>query len=215
MSVCLAQHYDNSISGYAHVPGANPGCLAQGLDLTDEAAVARLAQDLKLEILPAGDHTDGRHYTVMLDGQDVTWDIRLPEVDAAVYLVSSYSDVRQEMVRRQRDYAHRGSVIMVGRDIGTVVIPNAPLKLYITATAAERAQRRWVDRQRQGHPDDYESILADVERRDAIDSSRSHSPLRPATDAVMVDTTGRDVDDVVADLIQRIDAVVEAAHGAI
>lgn len=189
--------------------------LRQGLSLDDEAAIDQLAHDLDLAILPAGDHDDGRHYTVLLDGRDVTWDIRLPEVDAAVSQISSYPGVRQEMVRRQREYAQRGDVVMVGRDIGTVVVPDAPLKLYITASAGERARRRWVDRQQQGHPDDYQAILADVERRDAIDSSREHSPLRAAEDAIEVDTTGRDVEDVVAELIDRITTLVEGPHGAL
>jgi cytidylate kinase len=93
---------------------------------------------------------------------------------------------------------------MVGRDIGTVVMPDAPLKLYITATAAERAQRRWQDRQNQGHAANYEAILADVERRDAIDSSREHSPLRPAVDAVIMDTTNRPVHEIVAEIVRMV-----------
>lgn len=212
----LAQHYDNLFLDTGSMYRAlTLAALRRGLDLRDEAAVVQLAQDLALDILPAGVHQDGRHYTVLLDDQDVTWDIRSPEVDASVSLVSSYQDVREEMVRRQREYAQRGDVIMVGRDIGTVVVPDAPLKLYITASAAERARRRWVDRQQQGHPDDYATILADVERRDQIDSSREHSPLRPADDAVKIDTTGCDVDEVVSDIIGRIDRLMEGSDAAL
>lgn len=212
----LAQHYDNLFLDTGSMYRAlTLAALRRGLDLRDEAAVVQLAQDLVMDILPAGVYEDGRHYTVLLDGQDVTWDIRTPAVDGAVSLVSSYQDVREEMVRRQREYAQRGDVIMVGRDIGTVVVPDAPLKLYITASAAERARRRWLDRQQQGHPDDYATILADVERRDQIDSSREHSPLRPADDAVEIDTTGRDVDEVVADIIGRIDRVMEGSDAAL
>lgn len=212
----LARHYDSLFLDTGSMYRAlTLAVLQQGLDLGDEAAVSQLAHDLDLAILPSGDHDDGRHYTVLLDGQDVTWDIRLPEVDAAVSQVSSYPDVRHEMVRRQREYARRGDVVMVGRDIGTVVVPNAPLKLYVTASAGERARRRWVDRQQQGHPDDYAAILADVERRDAIDSSREHSPLRAAEDAITVDTTGRDVEEVVAEIVDRITAMVEGPHGAL
>ena len=212
----LAQHYGNLFLDTGSMYRALTLAAQQrGLDLRDETAVVKLATDLDLEILPAGNHQDGRHYTVMLDGKDVTWEIRSPEVDAAVSLVSSYQVVREEMVRRQQEYARRGSVIMVGRDIGTVVVPDAPLKLYITASAEERAVRRWHDRQQQGHPDDFASILADVVRRDEIDSNREHSPLRAADDAIMVDTTGRDVEDVVAELISRIDTLEEGLYGAL
>lgn len=176
--------------------------LQAGIDVADETAVTQLATRIAIEIEPVDTHVDGRHYTVLLDGQDVTWEIRTPAVDANVSQVSSYLGVRQEMVRRQRDFGKRGQVVMVGRDIGTVVMPDAPLKLYITATAAERARRRCQDRQNQGHTADYEAILADVERRDEIDGSREHSPMRPAKDAVILDTTNRPVKEVVAEIVQ-------------
>lgn len=109
------------------------------------------------------------------------------------------------MVRRQREVGRRGHVIMIGRDIGTVVMPDAALKLYIIASPEERARRRLLDRRRQGHDDDYESILADVARRDAIDSGRKHSPLRPAADAIQIDTTGRTAEEVIAEIMALID----------
>ena len=176
--------------------------LLAGIDPADEKAVSALAQRVDIDILPAGEATDGRQYTVLLDGRDITHDIRLPEVDTHVSVVSSFAEVRQEMVRRQREFGARGSVVMVGRDIGTVVMPEAPLKLYIVASAEERAQRRWRDRQAQGHEADYDEILADVNRRDAFDSSRSHSPLRPAADAIILDSTGRSIADVLTEALQ-------------
>lgn len=178
--------------------------LQRGLDVMDETAVTHLAEQIVIEVLPERGEADGRHYTVLLDGQDATWDIRTPAVDANVSQVSSYLGVRQEMVRRQREFGQRGQVVMVGRDIGTVVMPEAPLKLYITATAAERAHRRWLDRQAQGHVADYNAILADVERRDQIDGSREHSPMRPATDAVLMDTTDRPVEEIVAEIVAMV-----------
>lgn len=156
---------------------------------SDEAAVIRLAHECDMDVEPAKEEADGRLYTALLDGEDVTWDLRLPEVDAAVSQVSLYPEVRAEMVRRQREVGLRGRVVMIGRDIGTVVMPDAPLKLYITASSQERARRRLIDRRRQGFQDDYETILADVIRRDHIDSNREHSPLRPAIDARIIDTT--------------------------
>lgn len=175
--------------------------IRNGVKPEDEEAVVQLAANCDLDILPLTDEKDGRHYTVLLDGVDVTWDLRLPEVDASVSQVSTYPEVRAEMVRRQRAVGHRGRVIMIGRDIGTVVMPNAALKLYITASPQERARRRLIDRLHQGHHDDYDSILADVVRRDHIDSSRKHSPLRPASDAIRIDTTGRTADEVILDIM--------------
>lgn len=178
--------------------------LRRGVDAADGPALTQLALGMDFNVYPAGDFGDGRHYTVMLGGEDVTWAIRSPEVDAAVSAVSSHKAVREEMVRRQRVFAERGRIIVVGRDIGTVVCPDAPLKLYITASPEERARRRWLDRQRQGHPDDYAAILADVVRRDEIDSTREHSPLKPAADSQIIDTTGQPPDAVVDDILQRL-----------
>jgi len=183
--------------------------LRAGIDLADETAVTTLAAQLDLDVQPAGKAGDGRHYTALLNGEDVTWALRTPEIDANVSLVSSYPGVRQEMVKRQRAFGQRGQVVMVGRDIGTVVMPDAPLKLYITASAAERARRRWRDRQQQGHDASFEEILADVERRDDIDSHREVSPLRPADDALIIDTTGHTVADIVADIIEKLSVIRE------
>ena len=178
--------------------------LQQGVDVNDEAAVTRLTREIVIDVKPVGGESDGRLYTVLLDGQDVTWALRSPEVDAHVSQVSSYAGVRQELVQRQRRFGQRGNIVVVGRDIGTVVMPDAPLKLYITASAEERAQRRWQERQKQGHRAGYKSILADVIRRDQIDSSREHAPLRPADDAIFIDTTGRPPETIVNEILAYI-----------
>lgn len=178
--------------------------LQQEIDVGDETAVTQLARTIQIDIFPANGETDGRHYTVHVDGQDITWELRTPAVDANVSQVSSYLGVRQEMVKRQRTFGQRGTVVMVGRDIGTVVMPDAPLKLYITASAEERARRRTRDRQAQGHAASYEDILADVLRRDKIDSSRQHSPLRPAADAIRIDSTERSPVEIVDAILQMI-----------
>jgi cytidylate kinase len=181
--------------------------IRKGISPDDEEAIVQLAADCDLDILPLTDEVDGRHYTVLLDGIDVTWDLRLPEVDAAVSQVSTYPEVRAEMVRRQRIVGRRGRVIMIGRDIGTVVMPDAALKLYITASPEERARRRLIDRIRQGHDDEYASILADVVRRDHIDTSRKHSPLRAASDAIQIDTTGRTADEVMVEIMSLLNDI--------
>lgn len=170
----------------------------------DAAGLEQLAHGMAFDVVPAGEAIDGRHYTVLMNGEDVTWAIRTPEVDAAVSRVSSHKAVREEMVSRQRAFAERGRVVMVGRDIGTVVCPDAALKLYIIASPQERARRRWVDRRNQGHPDEFEVILADVIRRDEIDSTREHSPLRPAADALIIDTTHQGPEAIVAGILATL-----------
>jgi cytidylate kinase len=125
-----------------------------------------------------------------LDGEDVTWEIRTSEVDLNVSQVSAYMGVRQNLVNRQRKIAQRGNVVVVGRDIGTVVLPEAPLKLYIIASTEERAYRRWLEQQNRGISLTYEQILADMMRRDRIDGNREYSPMRAAEDAIIIDTTG-------------------------
>lgn len=183
--------------------------LRADIDPSDEEAVTALSHNIDLCIQPASEAADGRQYTVLLDGDDVTWDLRSPEVDAYVSAVSSYAGVREEMVRRQRDIARQGAVVMVGRDIGTVVVPDAPLKLYITATPEERARRRWLDRRAQGHVADYADILADINRRDRIDSNREHSPLRPAEDAVIINNTSINPQAVLDEIL----ALLNLRHG--
>jgi cytidylate kinase len=175
-----------------------------GLELNNEGAVTQLARNIEMRIEPLAGQTDGRQFTVLLNGIDVTWEIRSPAVDSDVSLISSYVGVRQELVRQQRQIGQRGRVVMVGRDIGTVVMPDAPLKLYITASAEERARRRWVDRKDQGHAADYLDILVDVNRRDQYDSSRKVSPLQAAEDAVIINNTNRSPEDILSEILNLI-----------
>lgn len=164
--------------------------LQQDVAVDDETAVTAVALAAQIKIQPAAHHQqDGRFYTVYLNGEDVTWAIRSQQVDTHVSVVSSYLAVREEMVKQQRTIAQQGNVVMVGRDIGTVVLPDAPLKLYMTASPEERARRRLGDREKRGVSADYEAILADIIRRDKYDSNREHSPLKPAVDALVIDTS--------------------------
>jgi len=171
------------------------------VNLDDEAAVVSLAQDLQLDIAEPGDHSDGRLYSVLLDGVDVTWQIRSAGVDVNVSQISAYQLVRRELVRRQRIMAARGNTVVVGRDIGTVVLPDAPLKLYIVASAEERARRRWLEVVDRGDEASYEKILADIIRRDEFDGGRLHSPMRPARDAILIDTSGRTPDEILSTIL--------------
>lgn len=176
--------------------------LQRGINIDDEAAIKALAEQIDIRIENANEEVDGYHYRVFVDGQDVTHEVRSQAVDRHVSQVSAYPGVRQQMVKLQRVYGDRGRVVMVGRDIGTVVLPQAPLKLYIIASAEERAQRRWLERQAKGDGIAYSTILADVIRRDEIDSGREHSPLRPADDAVMIDSSGREPALILAEILQ-------------
>jgi len=166
--------------------------LDREIDIDDEAAVTELARRVQIDVLtPSLD--DGRQFTVMCDGCDVTWAIRTPEVDRAVSPVSVYPGVRAAMTAQQRRIGLAGCVVMVGRDIGTVVLPEADLKIYLDAALEERARRRLLERQARGEPAVYEQVLAIVRRRDEIDSQRATAPLRPAPDAVIVDSTHLDI----------------------
>lgn len=170
--------------------------LARGVDIDDELAVTRLAETVQIDICPAS-IDDGRQYTVLADGQDITWDLRRPEVDRYVSPVSAYPGVRAALTEQQRRIARAGRVIMVGRDIGTVVVPDADLKIYLDAAVEERARRRYRERLQHGEPAHYEEILAAMQRRDQIDSQRTCAPLRPAGDAVVIDSTNLDINAVV------------------
>jgi cytidylate kinase len=164
----------------------------RSIDIGDEAAVTRLAEQVQIDVLaPTAD--DGRQYTVMCDGRDITWPIRSPEVDWAVSPVSAYPGVRAAMTAQQRRIGLAGRVVMVGRDIGTVVLPEADLKIYLDATAQERARRRQLEIELRGEHAEFRDVLASLLKRDQIDSGRAAAPLRPAQDAVFVDSTNLDV----------------------
>ncbi|MCI0580019.1 MAG: (d)CMP kinase [Chloroflexi bacterium] len=175
--------------------------LQNSVPIDDEPAVTTLTEQLDMDIIPVQNENDGRLYTVWLNGRDVTWELRAPAVDRHVSQVSAYKGVRQNLVQRQRSMAQRGRVVMVGRDIGTVVLPDAPVKLYIVASAEERARRRMLERRQRGLDVDHDQILADIIRRDRIDSSREHSPMRPAADALIIDTTGRSPEAVLREIL--------------
>jgi cytidylate kinase len=183
--------------------------LQRDMAIADEGRVTQLAREVHIDVLQPTEQ-DGRQYTVLVDGQDVTWDLRRPEVDQNVSPVSAYAGVREALTEQQRRIGQRGRVVMVGRDIGTVVLPQAPLKIYLDATTAERAQRRYRENAARGQECAFEGILEDMARRDEIDSTREAAPLRPAGDAVILDTTKLDVEQVMA----RIRAVIRQRSAA-
>lgn len=170
--------------------------LDRGIAIDDEAAVTALAEGLFIEVTE-GTADDGRQVTVLADGVDITWAIRKRAVDLNVSPVSAYAGVRRAMVAQQRRVAAGRAVVMVGRDIGTVVLPDADLKIYLDATVEERARRRWRELLERGKAADWPDVLTLMRRRDRIDSSREVAPLRAAEDAVILDTTNLTVDEVV------------------
>ncbi|HEX7588375.1 MAG TPA: (d)CMP kinase [Anaerolineae bacterium] len=180
--------------------------LSRSIPITDEAAITELAENAQIEFLPP-DVNDGRQFTIRADGRDITWEIRTREVDANVSPVSTYAGVRRAMTAQQRRIGLKGRVVMVGRDIGTVVLPEADLKIYLDATEAERANRRYLERRERGEPVEYAAVLREIQRRDQIDSSRSVAPLKQADDAVYVDSTGLDVPEVLARIEEILNAI--------
>ena len=163
----------------------------QAVDIEDEQAVTRIALEIDLDVRPPTQR-DGRQYDVLMDGEDITWEIRSPEVDKNVSQVSIYAGVRQAMTQVQRQIGLRGDVVMVGRDIGTVVLPEADLKIYLDASVEARAWRRFDECEARGENVNYEVILAQMRDRDHLDSTREIAPLRAAKDAVILDSTAMD-----------------------
>jgi len=165
--------------------------LRDGIDPTDADEVAALAPQVQIEV----------NDRVIVDGIDATEAIRGPEVTTAVSAVAANPAVRAEMVKRQRAWAKaHGGGVAEGRDIGSVVFPSAELKVYLTASEEERARRRADE---MGHPA-YEQVAADIARRDQVDSTRAASPMMVADDALVVDTTGRTVDDIVEEVLSKL-----------
>ena len=166
--------------------------LQRGIDPEDDTALGELARRTSFTLRGTGEDT-----VILVNGQDVSDRLRDPEVEGIVSLVARQPSVRQALVEHQRRMAGEGRVVMVGRDIGTVVLPHADLKLFLTASPAERARRRHRELVEQGREADLEQVLRDLLIRDRIDSSREHAPLRPAEDAVVLETDHVDVEGVV------------------
>jgi cytidylate kinase len=171
------------------------GALQRGLAVDDELAITKLAETAHIDVRPASKN-DERTSDVLLDGEDITWDTRRSDVEENVSPVSAYQGVRKALAAQQRRIGLRGHIVMVGRDIGTVVLPEADLKIYLDASAEMRAQRRYDEILQRGGEANYEDILAGIRRRDEIDSTRAFSPLRAAEDAVHIDSNQMTIDEV-------------------
>jgi len=169
--------------------------LRRGIPVGDAPALSDLAEHLPIHIeKPRKGETDGRAYTVKIDGEDVTWEIRKPEVEAVVSNIASWPGVREALVRQQRRMARRGPVVMVGRDITTEVLPDADLKIYLDASLHERAQRRYEELLERGREVSTEQVEAEIAHRDDLDMHREAGALRLAEDAVCVNTDGLEIE---------------------
>lgn len=187
--------------------------LSRATPIGDEDAVTALAAAVHIDILPPS-VADGRQYTVLCDAVDVTWQIRRPEVDANVSAVSAYPGVRAAMTQQQRRVAAGGRVVMVGRDVGTVVFPEAPLKIYLDASLEVRARRRYEEQIARGEYAQYLITLEAMRARDAYDSSRDAAPLRAASDAVIIHTDALDIPAVTAVVLRLAGQVLGIAIAA-
>ena len=172
--------------------------LRRGVDRKDEQAVAAVLPELDIRMA----YENGEQH-MYLNGEDVSKEIRLPEISMCASDVSAHAAVRDFLMEMQRKLARENCVIMDGRDIGTVVLPEAKLKIYLTASAEERARRRMLEQSAKGVEQPFEEVLADIIRRDEQDMNREVAPLRQAEDAVLVDTTEIDFDESFA-LLCRI-----------
>ena len=175
--------------------------LSRGVGLEDDEALAGLATSLEMRLVPgeAGDR-------LLVDGEDVTDFLREPEVDRGVSQVSAVSGVRRALVEQQRAIASEGSIVMLGRDIGTVVLPDADVKVFLKASVEVRARRRYSELQEKGLDISYDQVASDLERRDRIDSERAASPLRPADDAIQIDTDSLSVEDIAERILAELKA---------
>lgn len=177
--------------------------LERRLPVEDDAAVSALAENLTIEIKPGHPDTPQRSI-VLADGQDITEQIYSPQVDAHVSRVSAYPRVRAALTAQQRRIAAPGSIVMVGRDIGTVVLPQADLKIFMRASAQEQARRRYADMQSRGAAANYKQILAAIVERDKQDREKPISPMIPAPEAIIIDTDHLSIEAVLAQIQQLV-----------
>ena len=172
--------------------------LRAGLPLDDEAALTKLAASTVLEFKQT---TDGA-YHLFMDGEDVSAEIRMAPVTKAVSAVSAVPGVREVLVKQQQRIGRQGGVVMDGRDIGTVVLPQADLKIFLTASLGERAHRRWLELCTKGCTVTKDEVEEDLKRRDAFDAGRAVAPLKPAADSVTLDTTALSIEEVVERILE-------------
>lgn len=172
--------------------------IESGIDPNDESSIIKIAENTKIELL-----YENGNLKVILDGKDVSEKIRSPEVTSLVSIVSAHPKLRDIMVKKQRELGRNGGVVMDGRDIGTVVFPDADLKIFMTADVRERAKRRQKELKAQGFNVEIEKLIKEIEERDKFDSTREVGPLKKADDAIEIDTTNLTIDEQVELVLKK------------
>lgn len=165
------------------------------INVEDEVMVSKLAEEIRIDVRPPS-IDDGRNCDVLIDTEDITWNIHTPEVDSQVSIVSAYPKVRTALSAQQRRIGLQGKIVMAGRDIGTVILPEADLKIYLDASLEVRARRRYNEQLQRGESVDFEFILSMLSERDRIDSTREVAPLKIAEDAVVIDSDELSIQEV-------------------
>lgn len=178
-------------------------CLQKNVNLKDPGKVTEVAQSINIKINPPT-MKDGRVNDIIVNGKDITWDIRGKDVNDFVSIVSTYFGVRDEMTNQQRQFAKRGNIVMAGRDIGTVVLPDADYKFFLNASIKERARRRFDEEIMRGEISDYERIFENLRLRDSTDSGREIAPLVPAEDSIIINSDNKKICEVVEEIMQYI-----------
>ena len=181
--------------------------LREGVDLADDAAMARLIESTTVDLQPANGAL-----RVLLDGADVAGEIRTPQVSQMASKASALPAVRARLLELQREMGRRGSVVAEGRDIGTVIFPGAEVKIFLQASAAERARRRFAELHAAGQAVKLDETLREIEERDRRDSGRDLAPLRQAEDALLIDSSSMDADQVMAKVLEHIRMTQEKIH---
>ncbi len=177
--------------------------IEKGIDITNEKLVGELAETISIEVRRSKE--DGESgYDIFIDSQDVSENLKSNAVNQLVSQVSRYERVRTAMTEQQKKIGRAGAIVMAGRDIGTVVLPDADIKIYLEASPQERARRRFKEENEKGIAASYEDILCNVRMRDEIDSNRDIAPLKPAVDAHIINTDGKDIAKVTAEIMHLI-----------
>lgn len=184
----------------------------KGIAFSDADGVTRVATDLVRDEALHFERGDDGAMCVRLHGEDVSAAIRTPRIGMGASTVSAVPGVRQALLDLQRQAGRDGGVVLEGRDIGTVVFPDADIKFYLTATLETRARRRHDELVARGASEAYEAVLAEVEKRDRQDSTREHAPLKPAADAITVDSTPLDIQETVDAMAERVRELPNAAR---
>ncbi len=182
--------------------------LNKNVSMDDEDTLTKLAESVFIDIA-APSHLDGRKMDILLDGIDVTWGVVSQEVNKYVSKISAYSGVRKALTEQQKRIAENGKIVMVGRDIGTIVAPDADLKIFLDASIEVRSKRRYEEEKTRNPDANLDTILQSLKQRDAIDSTREIAPLRPASDAIIIDTDEKTIEQVVQLIIGFIETSPE------